>query len=138
MYGRMRRTVLIVDDTQHYASTLEIAMQQASDLDVVHALSGRDAIAYLQGQSGKDVCAVVTDLQMPVMDGFELIKWIRSNGNLRSLPIVVVSGTTDPSVKDRSRMLGADAFFAKPCSPAEVRIKVQELVRQREGKGADG
>jgi CheY-like chemotaxis protein len=62
------------------------------------------------------------------MDGFELIETVRSDPRYGRLPIIVLSGDTDPSTPERVRRLGANAFFSKPYSPAEVRNKVKELV----------
>ena len=65
---------------------------------------------------------------MPLMDGFELIERLRSGDRHERLPVIVLSGDTDPETPGRIRRLGADAFFAKPYSPTEVRNKVEELL----------
>jgi CheY-like chemotaxis protein len=80
------------------------------------------------------VSAVVTDLNMPRMDGFELIERIRAKPRHRQLPIIVVSGDTDPRTPQRVSALGADAFFSKPYSPAQVRLKLEQLL---DAKSAD-
>ena len=71
---------------------------------------------------------MVTDLQMPSMDGFELIERVRADQKLARLPIIVVSGDTNPETPERVRRLGADSFFTKPFSPAEVRRKLEQLL----------
>lgn len=134
----MARTVLIVEDSPHYASTLEIALERIPDTVVAHAQSGREAIRFLEGPRGADVCAVVTDLQMPVMDGYELIERVRATPAWDELPIVVVSGATDPSSRERIYRLGANAFFPKPYSPSAVRIKIEELIGEKGPGEADG
>ena len=63
------------------------------------------------------VSAVVTDLNMPRMDGFEFIERIRAEPRHQRLPIIVVSGDTDPATPERLVSLGANAFFPKPYSP---------------------
>ncbi len=131
----MRRTVLIVEDSPQYASSLEIALSQMVETDVRCALTGRDALRILEGPGGDSVCAVVTDLQMPMMDGFELIEYLRSHDSWLWLPIVVVSGAVDPASRERCYRLGANAFFSKPYSPSAVRMKIEELVQARETGG---
>jgi CheY-like chemotaxis protein len=71
---------------------------------------------------------LVTDLNMPRMDGFELIRRVRSHGRYGSLPVIVVSGDTDPGTPERVSRLGVDAFFSKPYSPARVREKLEHLL----------
>ncbi|MFN3324064.1 MAG: response regulator [Bryobacteraceae bacterium] len=124
----MQRTVLIVEDSQQHASTLEIALQQIPDLAIETVYSGEAAIDFLQGPQGARVCAVLTDLQMPRVDGFELIERVRSNPKTGELPIIVLSGATDPAAPERTYELGANAFFAKPYSPSAVRSKLEQLL----------
>jgi CheY-like chemotaxis protein len=77
---------------------------------------------------GGGICAVVTDLNLPSMDGFELIERVRSDSRTARLPIVVISGDSDPRTPERIYRLGADAFFGKPYSPAQVRQKLEQLL----------
>jgi DNA-binding response OmpR family regulator len=124
----MGRTVLIVEDTAHSTSTLEVALLTVADIDVVVAADGRQALEFLNhpGETGPRV--LVTDLNMPRLDGFELIERVRRDRRYERLPIIVLSGDTDPRTPERLRRLGADAFFTKPYSPGEVRAKIEELL----------
>ncbi|MCS6951694.1 MAG: response regulator [Bryobacterales bacterium] len=122
----MPRTILIVDDTPHSASTLEVALLAIPGASVVHACSGGRALEMLEAGSPEAVDILVTDLHMPSMDGFELVARVRARFD--RLPIVVLSGDTDPATPERLRRLGVDAYFAKPYSPAQVRKKVEELL----------
>ncbi len=74
------------------------------------------------------VRAIVTDLQLPTMDGYELIEWVRGRSSHGALPIVVTSGDSDPGNSERLRLLGADAYFVKPYSPAAVRRTLEKLL----------
>jgi CheY-like chemotaxis protein len=67
-------------------------------------------------------------LNMPRMDGFELIRRVREDGRFLGTPIIVVSADTDPATPGRIAELGVDAFFAKPFSPAQVRRKLEQLL----------
>ncbi len=78
-----------------------------------------------------DIGALVTDLNMPRMDGFELIERVRAQVRYARLPIIVVSGDADPRTPDRLARLGVDAFFSKPYSPAEVRRKLEQLLNAK-------
>jgi two-component system, chemotaxis family, chemotaxis protein CheY len=121
------RAVLIVEDSENSAATLEIALMAIPRLSVMLARTGIEALRLLD-RPGPPVNAVVTDLNMPRMDGFELIRRIREDRRLDATPIVVVSADADPATPARVKQLGASAFFAKPYSPAEVRQKVEQLL----------
>jgi CheY-like chemotaxis protein len=121
------RTVLIVEDSDTSADTLEIALLSLPDVSVAHAASGRKAWQLIQNEG---VAAIVTDLHMPHMDGFELIERVRAAGGAARVPIIVISGDSDPGTPERVRHLGADAYFAKPYSPAAVRETLERLLHE--------
>lgn len=121
--------MLIVDDSDQLAATLEVALSGYPGLAVLRAKDGQEALEILE--SRPDVRALVTDLQMPRMDGFELIGRIRADGRLGRLPIIAVSGCTDPRTPARARQIGADAFFGKPFSPAGLCERLARLIESR-------
>jgi len=123
----MARTVLIVEDSDTSADTLEIALLSLPDVSVSHARTGRKAWQLLQRQP---VSAIITDLHMPQMDGFELIERVRATAPEAYVPIIVLSGDSDPDTPLRVRQLGADAYFAKPYSPAAVRDTLERLLHE--------
>jgi len=125
--GEAERAVLIVEDSENNATTLEIAFLGIPGLAVLLAPSALDAMRILTGGAA-NVQAIVTDLNMPRMDGFELIRQVRRDRNLSATPIIVVSADTDPTTPRRVAELGVDAFFAKPFSPSEVRRKLEQLL----------
>ena len=88
----------------------------------------RTAEEALDTLSRESVSALVTDLHLPSMDGFELIERVRRQPEFARLPLLVVSGDSDPRTPERTLRLGADAFFSKPYSPAEVRSKLEQLI----------
>ena len=125
------RTLLIVEDTEPSASTLEIALSAVRDVSVVSVGRGEDAWSLLGTQPSEQVCALVTDLHMPRIDGFELIERIRSQPRFATIPIFVISGDSDVDTPRRLRHLGVDAFFAKPFSPYEVRQALERCLYTR-------
>jgi len=121
------RTVLVVDDTEEGGDVIREACAAVSGIDVLVVSSAREAVRILQGQGGS-IAAVVTDIRMPRMDGFELIQFIRAEQKLAALPIIVVTADTDPGTPGRASRLGANAFFAKPFSPRAIRRTLEELL----------
>ncbi len=126
----MSRNILIVEDAETAATTLEIALLHIPGVEVARVCDGRRALEYLAADNGHGIDALVTDLEMPFMDGFELIRRVRAEERYQRLPIVVVSGSQDPLTPERVLRLGADAYFGKPWSPLAVRQKIEELLRQ--------
>jgi CheY-like chemotaxis protein len=118
---------LVVDDSENAAATLEIALMAIPGLSIKLATSGLEALGVLS--RAKEIAhVIVTDLNMPRMDGYELIRRLRADGRYRATPIVVVSADTDPATSQRVAELGVTAFFSKPYSPAEVRRKVEQIL----------
>jgi two-component system chemotaxis response regulator CheY len=120
--------VLIVEDAETCASTLEIIFSSIRGLRVLTAASAERAWELIESRD-QDIRAIVTDLHMPGMDGFDLIDRVRADAAHAGLPIVVITGSTDPHVSDRLRGRGVSAIFAKPYSPAVVREKLEQLLR---------
>ena len=104
---------LIVEDSENSAATLEIAFLGIPGVSVRMASSALEALRILDGD-GSGSRAIVTDLNMPRMDGFELIRRVRQHRKLSATPIIVVSADTDPNTPDRIAQLGVSAFFPKP------------------------
>ena len=122
--------VLIVEDSENSAAMLEIAFLGIPGVSVLLAPSATEALRLLEGGSGA-VRAMVTDLNMPRMDGYELIRRVRADQRLSGMPIIVVSADTDPATPQRIAALGVEAFFPKPFSPALVRRKLEQLLDVR-------
>jgi CheY-like chemotaxis protein len=121
------RAVLIVEDSENSAAMLEIALLGIPGIAVILASSGFEALRILDGR-GSPVGAIVTDLNMPRMDGFELIRRVRGDARLSGTPIIVVSADTDPATPQRVADLGVSAFFPKPFSPTQIRRKLEQIL----------
>jgi two-component system, chemotaxis family, sensor kinase CheA len=122
----MARTVLIVEDSGTTAA-LEITLGKLAGIQLVVVTNGRDACRFLQA-GPNELAALITDLNLPYVDGFELIEMVRSDSRYTDLPIVVLSGNSSPDTPERVRLLGANAFFAKPYSPVKVLETLEALL----------
>jgi len=128
----MSRLVLIVEDSETCAETLQIALELIPGVEVRSIHSRVAAINFLNGRD-TEVAAIVTDLNLPQNggppgDGLDLIREIRAEPRFARLPIVLISGDSDPRLSERALAQGADAFFPKPYSPAAVRRKLEQLL----------
>jgi two-component system, chemotaxis family, chemotaxis protein CheY len=123
----MPRVVLIVEDAEFCAATLEILFGSIWNVKIMTASNAEQAWELLRNPS-EPIGAMVTDLNMPGMDGFELIDKVRADVQHARLPIMVITGSVEPDVPERLRRRGVDAVFAKPYSPALVREKLEQLI----------
>ncbi len=122
---RPESLILIVEDTETCATTLEIALGSLAGHDVRTAPTAEEALVLL---AGRPASVVITDLHLPGLSGFDLIQQIRERPQDGRPVIIVISGDTDPCTPRRVLDLGADAFFTKPYSPAEVRRTLERLI----------
>lgn len=123
----MARQVLIVEDNDTCAETLVIALECIPDVEVRVIHSAASALAAMRDG---EVAAVVTDLNLDHSrdNGFELIRQLRSEPRFAGLPVLLISGDTDPRLPERALAQGANAFFPKPYSPIAVRKKLEQLL----------
>ena len=123
----MARQVLIVEDNDTCAETLVIALESIPDVEVRVIHSAASALAAMRDG---EVAAVVTDLNLDHSrdNGFELIRQLRSEPRFAGLPVLLISGDTDPRLPERALAQGANAFFPKPYSPIAVRKKLEQLL----------
>ena len=125
----MERTVLIVEDTDSCLDALEVALDRIPGIRTRIVRTAEEALHRLrQDPLNENICAIITDLHLPQMDGFELIEAVRSYPGRRALPILVISGDSDPGTPSRLAALGADAYFPKPFSPTEVCNRLEQLI----------
>jgi len=105
------RTVLIVDDDVRNIFALTTLLER-SEMNVVYAESGREGIARLQATPSVD--AVLMDVMMPEMDGYETMRAIREQARLRTLPIIAVTAKAMKGDREKCIEAGASDYMAKP------------------------
>ena len=122
------RTVLIVEDDEDVREYLRNEM--AAYFNVVTAQDGAEALTLIG--EGKAADLVVSDIRMPVMDGIELLKRVRADDDLFDIPFILLSAITTIEKQLEGARFGADAYIAKPFSPALLIGKSISLIRQRD------
>jgi two-component system chemotaxis response regulator CheY len=116
------KTVLTIDDSRTMREMLNHALVQAG-YTVIQAVDGVEGLEVLQAQ-GADV--VITDINMPRLDGFGVIEGVRANPDHRATPILVLTTESDAAKKERARAAGATGWIVKPFNP----VKLVEAVRR--------
>ncbi len=119
-------TALVVEDSPTMRQLIVFALRRIRDLEVVEADDGVDALRKL---SGGKLDVILTDINMPIMDGLKLVKRVRSDEALKGIPIIII--TTEGADEDRQRALslGANAYITKPIQAPQVIAKVKELLK---------
>lgn len=124
-----KRSLVLVEDSEIVRDMIE-GMLRGFGHRVLEAANGRDALVHLERQ---DVDAVITDLEMPVMDGFELIEHIRSSPATSDIPIIVLSSRGSVADKQRAGELGADAYLVKSEFSEERLVEILNRFLRPEG-----
>ncbi|HEY8091714.1 MAG TPA: response regulator [Polyangiaceae bacterium] len=117
---------LVVEDSPMMRQLLVLALSRVKSLRVTEADDGVDGLRKLAG--GKfDI--IITDINMPIMDGLKLVKRVRSDPTHKDVPVIII--TTEGSNEDRARALhlGANAYITKPIQAPQVIAKVRELLK---------
>ena len=112
----MAKCVLIVDDSETVRQVLKLALGNAG-YQVVEAEDGFDALAKL---SGVQIDMLITDLNMPNMDGITLIKEVRQNPSNRFMPIIMLTTESQPAKKQEGKSAGASGWIVKPFKPEQL------------------
>ncbi|MDD3476220.1 MAG: response regulator [Sulfurimonas sp.] len=117
--------ILAVDDDLINLKLLKSMLMKNPDIkEVIEAKNGEDAVAYIK--SRKDINLVLLDIIMPIMNGLEVLKVVRSDENIVQIPIIVL--TTDETKKTEALELGANSFLMKPIRSNELAERMESLL----------
>ncbi len=116
---------LVVDDSPPMRKSIMLALQRMAGLVCDEARDGADGIKKLN-QGRYDI--VLTDINMPVMDGLKLVRHIRGDPTHRELPVVVITTEAASNDRDRALALGANAYLVKPVQAQRILQTVRELL----------
>ncbi len=112
----MDKTIMTVDDSASVRQMVGFTLKQAG-YGVLEAKDGQDA---LQKLSGESVNMVITDLNMPTMDGIELIRQLRSKPQFKFVPIIMLTTESQASKKQEGKAAGATGWIVKPFNPEQL------------------
>ena len=113
--------VLAVDDSKTIRDLLNMALNDAG----FETHLAEDGVAALELLEDISPNAVITDINMPNMDGFELVKEIRSQDRFARLPILVLTTESAPELKAKARIAGATGWVVKPFEPTKLVRAIQ-------------
>lgn len=120
----MAKTILIVDDSASIRQVSGIALKGAG-YDVLEATDGKAGLAKLDGRK---IHLIITDINMPIMDGITFIKEVKKLPAYKFTPIMVLTTESEESKKSQGREAGAKAWVIKPFQPAQILDAVAKLI----------
>lgn len=120
----MKKVILIADDSPTIRKFVSVALTMRG-YDVVSACDGMEAMEKLP-QAQIDL--VITDLNMPNLDGFELIKSIREDERYKEIPIIILSSLAGSAEIERGLKCGANSYLVKPFDPKRVQYEVSKYL----------
>ncbi|RZL03057.1 MAG: response regulator [Rubrivivax sp.] len=120
----MAKTILIVDDSSSLRVVVSIALKSAG-YDVIEACDGKDALTKLTGQK---IHMIISDVNMPNMDGISLVKAIKQLAAYKFTPIIMLTTESQDEKKKQGQEAGAKAWVLKPFKPEQLLGVVQKLV----------
>ena len=125
----MARTILVVDDNAVNRKILTNALR--NDYESIEAENGKEALSLIRRRY-KTLSAVLLDIQMPVMDGFEVLRQMHASPLLSQLPVIVVTGSEDDETRMKALEYGANDFVTKPYNAEIIRHCLRNNIALRE------
>lgn len=120
----MAKTIMIVDDSASFRQVVAIALKSAG-YDVLEGSDGKDALAKLHGQK---IHLIISDINMPNMDGIGFLKAVKQHPNYKFTPVIMLTTESQEAKKREGQMAGAKAWLVKPFKPDLLLSAVQKLV----------
>lgn len=120
----MSHTIMVVDDSASLRQVVAIALRGAG-YTVVEAKDGQDALNQLTGQR---LSLIISDVNMPNMDGISFVKAVKQLANYRFTPIIMLTTESEPEKMKQGQAAGAKAWVVKPFQPAQMLDAVSKLI----------
>lgn len=120
----MEKTILAVDDSISIRKFISLALR-VMGFRLITAVDGMEALEILPNQ---EIDLLITDLNMPNVDGFELIRTVRANPMYNELPIIILSSLSDQKDIQQGLSLGANSYLVKPFNTKKIQYEVSKYV----------
>lgn len=119
----MGTKILIVDDSASMRQMVHFTLEEAG-YDVAEGVDGKDGFNKLEAENP---ALIITDINMPNMNGIELIKAVRKTDKFKAVPIIVLTTESEQSKQEAGKRAGATAWLVKPFTPEQLISTVQKV-----------
>lgn len=120
----MGKTILTADDSASIRQMVNFTLKGAG-FDVIEAVDGKDALNKLNGTS---IHMLISDVNMPNMDGIELVRQVRKNSAYRFIPIIMLTTESQAEKKQEGKSAGATGWIVKPFKPEQLLAVVKKVL----------
>ena len=121
----MAKVIMTADDSMSVRQMVSFTLKQAG-YEVIEAVDGQDAVTKL---ADRKIDMLITDLNMPNLDGIELIKNVRANPLNKFIPIIMLTTESQPEMKQKGKEAGATGWIIKPFKPEQLLGIAQKVLR---------
>lgn len=123
----MARPILLAEDSKFDIDLVVYTIRQSGyDNEILVARDGAEAVALLKQE--QDIGILILDIKLPILDGFEVLKFVRTTPHIASLPVIVLTASVIPSDRVRAELLGIASFLTKPYELAEFKTLVKHAL----------
>lgn len=119
------KSILIVEDSSMTRSMIRAVVEEIDDLETVEAATGFEALKALPTQRFD---LIVTDINMPDINGLELINFVKKDERYKEIPLLIISTEKSDEDKKRGMAIGANAYITKPFQPQHLQDTVKSLL----------
>ena len=121
-------TFLVVEDSPTMRQLISFALKRIPGSTIVEAGDGIDALKKLSNQKF-DV--ILTDINMPLMDGLKLVSMVRNDPTYKDIPIIVITTEGADDARERGMSIGANAYVSKPIQTQDLLNTVNEIIKSK-------
>ncbi len=118
---------LVVEDSPTMRQLISFSLKRFKGCKIVEAVDGVDALKKLQTE---EVDMILTDINMPVMDGLKLVSLVRQNSKTKELPIIIITTEGAQEDRDRGLALGANAYISKPIQSSHLLKVIGDILEK--------
>lgn len=122
---KMKKKVIVIDDKYEIRNLLNMFLSK--DYEVVTFENGHTAFTWLQ--SGNIPDGIISDIQMPELDGRKFLSLVKSSGMFNKIPIIMLSSIHNSDERIKMLDMGADDYVVKPFNPAELKVRLSRLIK---------
>ena len=119
------KQVLVVEDSSMARAMIRAAIEEFDDMEAVEAENGFEALKLLPAH---EFSLIITDINMPDINGLELINFVRNDPRFKTIPLIIVSTESSKEDKRRGMKIGANAYLTKPFTAEQIQNAIKEQV----------